>query len=62
MDVKSSAADLAVSGKHSFNDDYEYHVRILLSEMLSKKIRKPKPNTTEFVLSLTTGWVVLLCY
>jgi len=48
MDVKSSAADLAVSGKHSFNDDYEYHVRILLSEMLSKKIRKPKPNTTEF--------------
>jgi hypothetical protein len=48
MDVKSSAADLAVSGKHSFNDDYEYHVRILLSEMLSKKIRKPRPNTTEF--------------
>jgi hypothetical protein len=48
MDVKSSAADLAVSGKHSFEDNYEYHVKILLSEMLSKKIRKPKPNTTEF--------------
>jgi hypothetical protein len=48
MDVKSSAADLTVSGKHSFDDDYEYHVKILLSEMLSKKIMKPKPNTTEF--------------
>jgi hypothetical protein len=48
MDVKSSAADLSISGKHSFDNDYEYHVKILLSEMLSKKISKPKPNTTEF--------------
>jgi hypothetical protein len=48
MDVRSSAADLAVSGKHSFDNDYEYHIKILLSEMLSKKIHKPKPNTTEF--------------
>jgi hypothetical protein len=48
MDVRSSAADLAISGKHSFDNDYEYHIKILLSEMLSKKIHKPKPNTTEF--------------
>jgi hypothetical protein len=48
MDVKSSAANLTISGKHSFDNDYEYHVKILLSEMLSKKIGKPKPNTTEF--------------
>jgi hypothetical protein len=48
MDVKSSAADLVISGKHSFDNDYEYHIKILLSEMLSKKIHKPKPNTTEF--------------
>jgi hypothetical protein len=48
MDVKSSAADLTVNGKHSWDNDYEYHVRILLSEALSKKIGKPKPNTTEF--------------
>jgi len=48
MDVKSSAASLTISGKHSFDNDYEYHVKILLSEMLSNKIRKPKPNTTEF--------------
>ena len=32
MDVKSSAADLSVNGKHSFDNNYEYHVKILLSE------------------------------
>jgi len=48
MDVKSSAADLTVSGKHSFDDDYEYHVKILLSELLSKKRKKNKSTVTEF--------------
>jgi len=48
MDVKSSAADLTVNGKHSFNNDYEYHIKMLLSEMLSKKRKKNKSNITEF--------------
>ena len=48
MDVRSSAADLTVNGRHGFDNDYEYHVKILLSEILSRKIPKPKPNTTEF--------------
>jgi hypothetical protein len=48
MDVKSSAADLQVNGKHGFDNKYEYHVKILLSEILSKKVRKPKPSTSEF--------------
>jgi hypothetical protein len=48
MDVNSSAAEFSVNGKHGFNNDYEYHVRVLLSEILSKKLKKPKPNTTEF--------------
>ena len=48
MDVKSTAADLSVNGKHSFDNDYEYHVKILMSEILSRKLKKPKPNTTEF--------------
>jgi hypothetical protein len=48
MDVKSSAADLSVNGKHSFDNDYEYHVKILLSEILSKKRNKNKSNVTEF--------------
>ena len=48
MDVKSSAADLSVNGKHSFDNNYEYHVKILLSEILSKKRKKSKKNVTEF--------------
>lgn len=48
MEVKSSAADLSVSGKHDFDNNYEYHVKIQLSELLSSKVRKPRPNTTEF--------------
>jgi len=48
MDVRSSAADLSINGRHGFDNHYEYHVKILLSEILSKKIPKPRPNTTEF--------------
>jgi hypothetical protein len=48
MEVKSSAADLSVNGKHSFDNEYEYHVKILLSEILSKKRIKNKSNITEF--------------
>ncbi len=47
MEVNSSAADLSVNGRHSFENDYEYHVKILLSEILSGK-RKKKSNITEF--------------
>lgn len=48
MEVKSSAADLSVNGKHSFDNDYEYHVRILLSQILSRKRQKNRNNVTEF--------------
>jgi hypothetical protein len=48
MDIKSSAADFLVNGTHSFENDYEYHIKMLLSELLSKKFKKPKPNTSEF--------------
>lgn len=48
MDVNSSAADLSINGKHSFDNDYEYHVKMLLSEILSKKRKKNKSNVTEF--------------
>jgi len=48
MEVKSSAADLSVNGKHSFDNDYEYHVKMLLSEILSKKRKKNKSSVTEF--------------
>jgi hypothetical protein len=48
MEVRSSAVDLSVNGKHSLDNDYEYHVKVLLSEILSKKRMKNKSNVTEF--------------
>lgn len=48
MDVKSSAADLSVNGRHGFDNNYEYHVKILLSEILSRKRKKNRTNISDF--------------
>jgi hypothetical protein len=48
MEVNSSAADLSVNGKHSFDNDYEYHVKILLSEILSRKRHQNRSSVSEF--------------
>ena len=48
MDVRSSAVDLAVNGRHRFDNVYEYHVKMYLSEILSKKARKNRSVTSEF--------------
>ncbi len=48
MDIRSSAADLSVNGLHSFENEYQYHVRIHLSELLSNKARKRKDLNSEF--------------
>lgn len=48
MDIRSSASDFTVSGKHDFDNNYEYHVKMYLSELLSKKAKKNKEYSTEF--------------
>jgi hypothetical protein len=48
MDIRSSAADISVTGQHIFNNDYEYHVKMLLSVILSKKTKRYKNRTSEF--------------
>jgi hypothetical protein len=50
MEVRSSAVDLSVNGKHSLDNDYEYHVKVLLSEILSRKRdrNRNKSTVTEF--------------
>jgi hypothetical protein len=48
MDIKSSAANLTVNGEHSFDNKYQYHVKMLLSEILSKKARKRRTYAEEF--------------
>jgi hypothetical protein len=44
MEIKSSAIDLQIYGKHGFDNSIEYHFRILLSQLLSRKARKDNPR------------------
>jgi hypothetical protein len=48
MEVRSSAVDLSVNGKHSFDNYYQYHVKMHLSEILSNKARKNRTLSSEF--------------
>ena len=48
MEVRSSAVDLSVNGRHGFDNKYEYHVSLLLSEILSKKAGKNRSTSSEF--------------
>jgi hypothetical protein len=43
MEIKSNAFNLLLSGKHSFNNDLDYKVKVSLSEILAKK-RKQKQS------------------
>lgn len=48
MDVRSSAANITVSGKHDFDNHYEYHLKVLLSQLLSQKLKKSGTANAEF--------------
>ena len=45
MEIKSSAMELVASGTHSFNNDIDYRLQLLLSQVTGKKV---KEMNTEF--------------
>ena len=45
MDILSSAFNINISGIHNFDNNFTYHMQVLLSEVLSKKQRKRKPES-----------------
>lgn len=45
MEIKSSAMDITTSGTHSFDNIVDYKIKILLSQLLGKKV---KEQNTEF--------------
>jgi hypothetical protein len=47
MDITSSAIDLSVSGTHNFDNEYDYRVKLLLSEILFGKAKKARAETSE---------------
>jgi hypothetical protein len=48
MDIASSALSISLSGVHSFDNDIDYHLKLLLSDVLAKKARKAHRGEEEF--------------
>ena len=48
MEIKSSALSVFLSGTHSFNQEINYEVTLLLSELLSSSFRKKNTKITQF--------------
>lgn len=42
MDIESSVLNLSASGEHNFDNRYEYHFKLLLSDLLSGKFKRSK--------------------
>lgn len=47
-EILSSAMNLTFSGSHSFNDELDYRIKVLLSDLLTKKAKKAKKENEEF--------------
>jgi hypothetical protein len=45
MDINSSAINISASGTHNFDNIVDYHIKMLLSDVLGRKV---KSNMTEF--------------
>jgi hypothetical protein len=48
MLINSSAVNFTVYGTHGFDGDYSYHVRLLLSEVMSRKARERNRGVSSF--------------
>ncbi|MGE5350279.1 MAG: AsmA-like C-terminal region-containing protein [Actinomycetota bacterium] len=48
MLINSSAVNFTAYGTHGFDGDYSYHVRLLLSEVLSRKARERNRGVSSF--------------
>jgi hypothetical protein len=48
MLINSSAVNFTVYGTHGLGGDYSYHVRLLLSEVLSRKAREKNRGVSQF--------------
>jgi uncharacterized protein involved in outer membrane biogenesis len=48
MDIESSALSLSASGVHSFDNEIEYHIKLLLSDLLARKAKRARKEVEEF--------------
>jgi len=48
MDIFSSAFNILASGTHNFDNEFDYSVKVLMSDILAKKAKKAKKENEEF--------------
>lgn len=48
MDINSSAFNVSGSGKHHFSSPFDYHLKVLLSDVFSSRIKKQKHSEASF--------------
>jgi hypothetical protein len=53
MAIQSTAFNISVSGQHSFDNVFDYRLKVLLSEVLFNKARKKKSEIDEFLVEDT---------
>lgn len=55
MEVKTNAFNIEVSGEHTFDNQMEYRIKILLREWLANKAKKNKRENQEFGIEENDG-------
>ena len=50
MAIHSTAFNIAVSGTHHFDNQFDYRMKVLLSEVLFNKARKKRNEIDEFIM------------
>ena len=48
MDIHSSALDVTMSGSHSFNNEIDYHFKVLMSDVMFNNAKNAKKENDEF--------------
>ncbi|MBU8893687.1 MAG: AsmA-like C-terminal region-containing protein [Bacteroidales bacterium] len=51
MEIKSSAINLTASGEHRFDKNYLYHIKVLLSDLISGKRKRSKKKKQDSEIS-----------
>lgn len=48
MDIESSAINIAASGIHGFDNNFSYHIKMLLSDVIAGRLKKSVKRRSEF--------------
>lgn len=55
MEIRCNAFNIEVSGEHTFDNEIEYRIKLLLREWLANKARKNKKENEEFGIEENDG-------